>query len=50
VLARNTEDLHRITNALVTITGIVRTNTAISLAEAMPLRLRPLLEAAAAGE
>ncbi len=47
VVARNTEDLHRITNAMLTVSGVVRTNTAISLGEAMPLRMRALLEAAA---
>ena len=47
VVARNTEDLHRITNAMLTVNGVVRTNTAISLGEAMPLRMRALLEAVA---
>lgn len=48
VVARGTEDLHRVTNAMLTIEGIQRTNTAISLVEAMPPRLRPLLERVAA--
>ena len=47
VVARDIQDLHRITNAMLTIDGIVRTNTSVSLVEAMPLRLRGLLEAAA---
>jgi DNA-binding Lrp family transcriptional regulator len=49
VVARNTPDLLRVTNAMLTIDGVVRTNTAISLVEAMPLRIHPLLAAAAAG-
>ena len=49
VVARDTPDLLRITNAVLTIDGVVRTNTAISLVEAMPMRIRPLLEAAADG-
>lgn len=49
VVARSTEDLHRITNAMLTIGGVMRTNTAISLVEEMPPRIRPLLEAAARG-
>ncbi|MFO7691272.1 MAG: Lrp/AsnC family transcriptional regulator [Cryobacterium sp.] len=47
VVARDTADLHRITSAMLTIAGVVRTNTVISLVEAMPLRMRALLEAAA---
>ncbi len=47
VVARDTPDLLRITNTMLTIDGVVRTNTAISLVEAMPMRIRPLLEAAA---
>lgn len=49
VVARNTQDLYRITNAMLTIEGVVRTNTSVSLVEAMPLRIRALLEAVAAG-
>jgi DNA-binding Lrp family transcriptional regulator len=48
VLARSTEELRRITVAMLAIDGVVRTNTTISLVETMPLRLRPLLERAAA--
>ena len=47
VLARSTEELRRITVEMLAIEGVVRTNTAISLVETMPLRLRPLLERAA---
>lgn len=47
VVARDTQDLHRITSAILRIEEVVRTNTTISLVEAMPLRLRALLEAAA---
>lgn len=47
VVARDTPDLLRITNRMLTIDGVVRTNTAISLVEAMPMRIRPLLESAA---
>jgi DNA-binding Lrp family transcriptional regulator len=48
VVARDTEDLLRVTRSIIGVPGIVRTNTAVSLSEAMPLRLRALLEAAAA--
>ncbi|NQX13958.1 Lrp/AsnC family transcriptional regulator [Microbacteriaceae bacterium VKM Ac-2855] len=47
VVARSTEDLHRTTNRMLTIEGVMRTNTAISLVEVMPTRIRPLLETAA---
>ncbi|MEO5834665.1 MAG: Lrp/AsnC family transcriptional regulator [Nakamurella sp.] len=47
VVARDTPDLLRVTNAMLAVGGVVRTNTAISLVEAMPMRLRSLLEAAA---
>lgn len=49
VVARDTADLYRTTNAMLTIDGVVRTNTAVSLVEAMPLRIRGLLEDAARG-
>ncbi|WP_106213602.1 Lrp/AsnC family transcriptional regulator [Glaciihabitans tibetensis] len=48
VVARDTEDLLRVTRAVIGVPGVVRTNTAVSLSEAMPLRMRALLEAAAA--
>jgi DNA-binding Lrp family transcriptional regulator len=47
VVARSTEELHRITVAILAIEGVVRTSTAISLVELMPLRLSALLEATA---
>jgi len=47
VVARDTHDLLRLTREIIGVPGIVRTATAVSLSEAMPLRLRPLLEAAA---
>ncbi len=49
VVARDTPDLLRLTNAMLTVDGVVRTNTAISLVEVMPMRIRSLLDAAAAG-
>jgi DNA-binding Lrp family transcriptional regulator len=47
VVARSTEELHRVTVAILAIEGVVRTSTAISLVELMPLRLSALLEATA---
>jgi len=47
VAARDPADLHRITNAMLAIDGVVRTSTAMSLVEVMPTRTVPLLEAAA---
>lgn len=47
VAARDPADLHRITNLMLAINGIVRTSTAMSLVEVMPTRTRPLLESAA---
>lgn len=46
VVARDTQDMHRITNEILAIEGVVRTSTVISLQEAMPPRMRALLEAA----
>ncbi|MGX5358401.1 Lrp/AsnC family transcriptional regulator [Kocuria sp. KH4] len=43
VVARGTEDLHRITNLVVETPGVLRTSTAISLLEVMPLRVTELL-------
>lgn len=48
VVARSTEELHRITVAILAVEGVVRTSTAISLVEVMPLRMSALLEATAA--
>ncbi|MGO4585876.1 Lrp/AsnC family transcriptional regulator [Arthrobacter sp. 2RAF6] len=47
VVARDTTDLHRITNLMLTMPGVLRTNTSISLLEVMPLRLTELLRRAA---
>jgi DNA-binding Lrp family transcriptional regulator len=47
VVAKNTRDLHRITNSILAIDGVVRTSTAISLHEAIPYRPHALLRAAA---
>ena len=49
VVARDTQDLHRIVDALFAVPDIVRTSTVISLNEEMPLRLRSLLEEHAQG-
>jgi DNA-binding Lrp family transcriptional regulator len=47
VVAKNTHDLHRITNSILAIDGIVRTSTAVSLHEAIPWRPHALLRVAA---
>ena len=47
VLAGSTADLYRITNDILRIRGVLRTSTAISLLEVLPLRLTKLLEQAA---
>ncbi|GAA2673615.1 MULTISPECIES: Lrp/AsnC family transcriptional regulator [Actinosynnema] len=47
VVARDTADLHRITSSFLTVPGVMRTNTAISLSEEMPFRIRALIEAVA---
>lgn len=47
VAARDPADLHRVTNAMLAIDGVVRTSTAMSLVEVMPTRTVPLLQAAA---
>lgn len=46
VAAKDPADLHRITNAMLAIDGVVRTSTAMSLVEVMPTRTLPLLQAA----
>lgn len=46
VVALETTDLHRITNLILEIPGILRTNTSIALLEVMPLRLTELLHRA----
>lgn len=47
VVARDTADLHRITTAMLSIEGVVRSSTAVSLSEVMPNRTRALLESLA---
>jgi len=47
VVARDTEDLYRITNDILKIDGVVRASTVISLLEVTPVRLTALLEIAA---
>ncbi|WP_297109200.1 Lrp/AsnC family transcriptional regulator [Tessaracoccus sp.] len=49
VVAKDTLDLHRITNRILEIDGIQRTNTMISVNPVMPYRSRPLLERLAEG-
>jgi DNA-binding Lrp family transcriptional regulator len=49
VVARDTAHLYRVTNDMLTIPGVKRSSTAISLAELLPTRLRALLEVAARG-
>ncbi|MDQ0957222.1 DNA-binding Lrp family transcriptional regulator [Streptomyces sp. B4I13] len=44
VVARDTTDLHRITNHLLEVPGVVRSNTTIVLMELQPLSVRPLLQ------
>ncbi|ROQ39730.1 DNA-binding Lrp family transcriptional regulator [Frondihabitans sp. PhB188] len=48
VVAATTEDLRRVTGAILRIRGVVRTNTTIALTEVLPMRLGPLLEREAA--
>ncbi|GAB3283445.1 Lrp/AsnC family transcriptional regulator [Kineosporia babensis] len=43
LVAVDTADLHRITNQILEAPGVVRTSTAISLFEEMPLRLQALI-------
>ena len=47
VVARDPADLRRLTGRMLAVDGVVRTNTALSLVEAMPHRVRSLLEEAA---
>jgi DNA-binding Lrp family transcriptional regulator len=47
VVAKSTHDLHRITDAILAVDGVVRTSTAISLDEAIPYRPDALLRVAA---
>ena len=50
VVARDTTDLHRITNLMLETPGVLRTNTSIALLEVMPLRLTDLLRQTAEGK
>ena len=47
VVAKNTRDLHRITDAIIAVDGVTRSSTAISLDEAIPYRPHALLRVAA---
>jgi DNA-binding Lrp family transcriptional regulator len=47
VVARTSADLLAVTGRMVGIEGVVRSNTAVSLVESMPIRMRPLLAVAA---
>ena len=49
VVARNTADLRAVTDRMVNVEGVVRSNTAVSLVESMPTRLRALLEVVSGG-
>lgn len=49
VVARDTAHLYRVTNAMLTIPGVKRSSTSISLAELLPIRMRALLEEVAGG-
>jgi DNA-binding Lrp family transcriptional regulator len=44
VVARDTEDLHRVTNLLLEAPGVVRSNTTIVLLEVQPFSVRSLLQ------
>lgn len=48
VVARDTQDLYRLANAMLAIDGVVRAATSVSLAQVMPYRTRQLLERATA--
>ncbi|TPW74165.1 Lrp/AsnC family transcriptional regulator [Schumannella soli] len=50
VVARDTADLYRVTNAMLETPGVLRSSTAIVLTEALPLRVAPLLDRRASGE
>jgi len=49
VVATDTADLYRITNAVLGIAGVMRSSTMVSLFQAMPNRTRALLEQLAGG-
>lgn len=50
VAAKDPVDLHRVTNRMLAVDGVVRTSTAMSLVEVMPARTLPLLQPVAARE
>jgi DNA-binding Lrp family transcriptional regulator len=50
IVARDSTDLYRVTQALLACTGVVRSNTALSMVELVPLRTAPLLRQIADGE
>jgi DNA-binding Lrp family transcriptional regulator len=43
IVARDSTDLYRVTQALLACRGVVRSNTALSMVELVPLRTAPLL-------
>jgi DNA-binding Lrp family transcriptional regulator len=49
VVARDTAHLYELTTAMLALPGVQRSSTSISLAEQVPTRMRPLLEAVAEG-
>lgn len=49
VVARDTAHLYRLTDQIANVPGVQRSDSAISLAELLPARTRPLLERAARG-
>ncbi|MFE4667576.1 Lrp/AsnC family transcriptional regulator [Streptomyces sp. NPDC056716] len=44
VVARGSDDLYRVTRLLLSCSGVVRSNTMLSLVEVVPLRMAPLLQ------
>ena len=49
VVARTNADLQRVVDAIVEVSGVVRTSTVIALDAPVPYRVLPLVRAAAAG-
>ncbi|MFE2040328.1 Lrp/AsnC family transcriptional regulator [Streptomyces sp. NPDC059477] len=43
VVARDSADLYRVTRALLSCSGVLRSNTMLSMVEVVPLRMAPLL-------
>ena len=50
VVARDSEDLYRVMRSLLACTGVLRSNTALSMVELVPLRTAPLLRSIAEQE